>query len=274
MEVLFTWMVRNHTNVATSNKDIDSSPSNVSYFRPCMSIVPNNQVSHIYKDAGGNQATGSNCPGLFHIGNTISCIPFLTSGPHTSPVAAPTKAPTRPATPSPTTVASTNITYVPPLDPDTNALPLVSRSEPVGYFNFNTQDPKFGPSGWANVNVKNNPYSMYANLAWDTSVNQCGTGDSGGAFQSPIDLFITTSLCLEVHQIRAHSGDWKNLTAEGEVRFDVTPTRLRLQIIGNGTAHPIIDASHGYDPLFANHIEVTVSWCFVWKFCLRNQTLS
>jgi len=131
-------------------------------------------------------------------------------------------------------------------------LPLVPRNQSRGYYNFNNRDPDYGPDGWWKVDVSWNEYSRYAESGLDVSVNECDEDE-----QSPIDLNLVNTECEEFHQIRARGGDWKTLSRDGEISFQILPSHLRIQIDSDNVKGPRADSPGGFIELYADHVEIT-----------------
>ena len=67
---------------------------------------------------------------------------------------------------------------------------------PMGYFNFNKNDRKYGPNNWQNIDVSKNEWLAFDGLSADK--NYCQE-----KLQSPIDLGLEkTSNCEEHHDFR------------------------------------------------------------------------
>ena len=173
-----------------------------------------------------------------------STAPSLTHVLPLTPSSAPSSEPTSDSTKAPTS-------YTPPLDPLDEELSLVDRNQAVGYYNFNIEDPDFGPYAWWKVDVSSNEYSRYGDVGLDVSVNECAS-DS----QSPINLHDINRACSEFHQIRAKGGDWRNLTNEGEITFHVLPSHLRIQFDSENPKAPRADSPGGFTELYTDHVEI------------------
>mmetsp|Transcript_25550 Transcript_25550/g.59357 ORF Transcript_25550/g.59357 Transcript_25550/m.59357 type:complete len:119 (-) Transcript_25550:470-826(-) len=64
----------------------------------------------------------------------------------------------------------------------------------------------------------------------------------------------------------AQGGDWRNLTIEGEITFQVLPSLLRIQFDGENPKRPRADSPGGFKELYTSHIEVTVRLsCEEWR---------
>ena len=155
---------------------------------------------------------------------------------------------------TPSAVPSRATLYVPPRDPESEMLPLVARKQPKGYYNWNVMDKDFGPEAWGDVDVSSSDYIQFLNQGLHVTTNECGKYGN----QTPIDFFRTNVPCSEFHQIRAHGGDWKNMTRQGEVTFQVTPSYLRIQFDGEGERIPRADSPGGFTEIFSSHLELTL----------------
>ena len=155
---------------------------------------------------------------------------------------------------TPSTVPSRATPYVPPRDPDFETLPLVDRKQPKGYYNWNVMDKDFGPNAWGEVDISSSDYMQFLRHGLNVTTNECAKYGN----QTPIDFLRTNVPCSEFHQIRARGGNWKNMTRQGEVTFQITPSHLRIQFDGKGERIPRVDSPGGFTELFSSHLELTI----------------
>ena len=147
-----------------------------------------------------------------------------TNRPSAKPSISPSQMPSDLPSIAPTLMPSTSPTLDPfPPVPLNNTTP----QEPW-YFNYDSDDVKYGPSNWGAV--QNDPVNFYWREfdqdgfgTWNgylrsrrPSRNVCGTGQ----FQSPVDLRITMQTgCDETHEVRDKAGDFAISDAVVEKRI-------------------------------------------------------
>ena len=173
-----------------------------------------------FVDGGGNSAiNNSDCNGIF-VQNGSRCIGFLASSRIISPQA-PTVAPQQNSLQGSYNIEDNNKgseEIKSPLVPTETLAPR----EGVGYFNYNMNDNRYGPSGWGSV--RNNPeymrYLELSNTLKRSLRNKCNWRHIN---QSPIDLCENkiNKECEEYHQTRTHSGNIN--IGDRQVKAEILP---------------------------------------------------
>lgn len=179
-------------------------------------------VDSNFVDGGGNEAYNNDkCNGVF-VENGQQCIEFVGTSTSTSigTNPAPTSQPSLPNFPKETGGNESDNSEVKDFEPVSTV--TVAPRGGVGYFNYNTNDKRYGPKRWGNV--KNNPeYKRYLELSNTLRRNLRNKCNWSNINQSPIDLCENkiNKECEEFHQTRTHSGNIK--LGDQEVTAQILP---------------------------------------------------
>jgi len=141
----------------------------------------------------------------------------------------------------------------PTLSPTSSFAP--THDMPSSSWNYNPFADR-GPPNWRRVNIRENEYKEFKNLAVNS--NQCSQGK-----QSPINLQ-HNAMCVEHHQIRPRRGDYDFDTMD----FEILPNALRIEFPreleykkGNDTYFklpPQADFPDGWPRVNAKHLEIKI----------------
>lgn len=234
-----------------------SRPTAASSMSPSPSSFPSSTPSNVVSSSPSSMPTTSSLPTATTRTTTEtampstmpssvqsavpSAVPFAV--PSTLPSAMPTTVPSSVPSFEQSAIPSSTLSSAPSADNNSTAAgrgggdisflldgPDVDDVKPLGYFNYDINDPLYGPNVWATIPA--NETSEYAYwigyqdyIRPELDNNRC---DSMSHKQSPIDINqdVIKAQCKEYHQIRGYGGDFE--LSNEDIEKQILPNKLRL----------------------------------------------